>query len=102
MELVTTHLDRLGPVVNLSKSQLVPSQTTIYLGTCLNSSSMITTLSDDRIQSLHTCLRLFQPGLSQEVVTFQRLLGLMAAALHINVLELQAVFLALQSFFQEV
>ncbi|MGH0151685.1 UNVERIFIED_CONTAM: hypothetical protein FKN15_019756 [Acipenser sinensis] len=54
-ELVTAHLDRLSLMVNLSKSQLVLSQTTIYLGTCLNSSSMIASLSEDRI---HTWLRL--------------------------------------------
>ncbi|MGH0146886.1 UNVERIFIED_CONTAM: hypothetical protein FKN15_014113 [Acipenser sinensis] len=138
------HLEWLGLTVNHAKGWLTPSQTASSLGVCLDSRSMLSTLSD--VQRVAACLELFQLR-ALTVVTSQRLLGLMAAAfqtfplglLHMgslqarfnsrvfqpmlnrgclvtvsrhrlkaltlggntNVLELQAVYMALQNFLQE-
>lgn len=79
-ELVTDHLSRLGLKVNHAKSQLTPAQVARYLGLSLDARSMTAVLSDDRVSSISACLDLFQLGRALPVVTFQKLLGLMAAA----------------------
>ncbi|MGH0158319.1 UNVERIFIED_CONTAM: hypothetical protein FKN15_035265, partial [Acipenser sinensis] len=76
-ELVTGHLQQLGLTVNDAKSQLMPSQTASYLGVCLDSRAMLSSLSGR--QRIATCLELFQLSRALKVVTFQKHLGLMVA-----------------------
>ena len=77
---VALHLSRMGFSINVEKSAFVPLQTAVYLGIRLDMLSMMVRLSDDRIKaalslacSIASCPRV-------SVVTFQRLLGLMASA----------------------
>ncbi|MGH0120793.1 UNVERIFIED_CONTAM: hypothetical protein FKN15_065129 [Acipenser sinensis] len=49
----TDHLHRLGLSVNRAKSPLTSLQTASYLGMHLDSRSMLSTLSDDRVQILN-------------------------------------------------
>lgn len=55
------------------------AQVELYLGLSLDSQSMTAVLSDDRVSSISVCLHLFRSR-ALPVVTFQKLLGLMAAA----------------------
>ncbi|MGH0160289.1 UNVERIFIED_CONTAM: hypothetical protein FKN15_039550 [Acipenser sinensis] len=75
--IVTDHLARLGLTLNGARSQLIPVQSTVYLGLRLDSHMMRAYLSDDRVASIHNCLALFQQGSTVQLV---KLLGLMAAA----------------------
>ncbi|XP_035277790.1 uncharacterized protein LOC118229687, partial [Anguilla anguilla] len=82
-QLVLTHLSSLGFRVNLSKSNLSPSQSVTFLGLDLNSVSMRAWLSADRILSLRVCLSQFKPGSRVQYRTYLRLQGLMASASHV-------------------
>lgn len=74
------HLTGLGLSVNIQKSTLQPRQSITFLGMILDSRTMIANLSEPRIQSIHNTLALFVQGRAIPLRTFQRLLGLMAAA----------------------
>jgi ribonuclease HI len=80
VEILLRHLDSLGMRVNEQKSVFTPSQTTTFLGVCLNSITMRAHLSQERIRSLTLSLDRFRPGRSVPLKEFQRLLGLLAAA----------------------
>lgn len=74
----TSHIQCLGFKVNLEKSNCEPRQKTFFLGLCLNSVSVRASLTS---QSLQAALHIFQLGRRLELVQFQRLLGLIAAAI---------------------
>jgi hypothetical protein len=74
------HLMDLGLSVNMQKSALQPCQSITFLGMVLDSRTMIAKLSEARIQSIQRVLALFVQGRAIPLKTFQRLLGLMAAA----------------------
>lgn len=76
---IVRHLDSLSLRIK-AKSRLVPLQWSIFLGLRLDSCTMPTYLSPDRVAAICTCLSFFQLGRRVQLVLFQRLLGLMAAA----------------------
>ncbi|MGH0134288.1 UNVERIFIED_CONTAM: hypothetical protein FKN15_028052 [Acipenser sinensis] len=78
--IVTEHLARLGLILYNVKSQLTLVQSTLYLGLRLDSLTMQTYLSDDRVAAIQNCLALFQQGSTVQLVLCQKLLSLMAAA----------------------
>ncbi|MGH0138936.1 UNVERIFIED_CONTAM: hypothetical protein FKN15_068059 [Acipenser sinensis] len=80
MAIVTEHLARLGLTLNKAKSQLIPVQSTVYLGLRLHSLTMQAYLLDDRVAAIHNCLALFQQGSTVQLLLCQKLCGLMAAA----------------------
>ena len=57
---VTEHLARLGLTINDAKSRFTSVQCTTYLGLRLDSGTMRTYLSDDRVAAIQGCLSLFQ------------------------------------------
>ncbi|MGH0168669.1 UNVERIFIED_CONTAM: hypothetical protein FKN15_055157 [Acipenser sinensis] len=62
----------------MRKGQQKPSQTASYLGVCLDSTAMLATLSDSRVQRIAACLELFQLNGAFTVVMCQKLpLGLL-------------------------
>ncbi|MGH0153312.1 UNVERIFIED_CONTAM: hypothetical protein FKN15_024280 [Acipenser sinensis] len=59
---VTEHLVRLGLTINDAKSRLTPVQCTTYLGHRLDSTTMRSYLSDDRVEAIQGCRSLFRQG----------------------------------------
>ncbi|XDV39639.1 hypothetical protein PO909_008842 [Leuciscus waleckii] len=72
------HLENLGLSVNWAKSSLSPSQKISFLGTELDSLSMIARLSPQRAVDIQRTANSFRCGAS--VKKFQKMLGLMASA----------------------
>ncbi|KAL0200730.1 hypothetical protein M9458_003917, partial [Cirrhinus mrigala] len=77
------HITALGFKVNVSKSNLTPSQNVIFLGLELNSLTMRARLSQQRTLSLLNCLSLFREGARVQYRTCLRLQGLMASAVRV-------------------
>ncbi len=66
--------------MNAKKSVLLPSQRTLFLGVCLDSTQMQARLAPARISNFTACLARFKLGRHVSVGSCRRLLGLMAAA----------------------
>ncbi|MGH0138713.1 UNVERIFIED_CONTAM: hypothetical protein FKN15_067074 [Acipenser sinensis] len=60
--IVMEHLLRLCLTLNDAKSQLIPVQSTVYLGLRLDSLTMRDNLSSYRVVAIQKCLPLFQQG----------------------------------------
>ncbi|CAM4454824.1 unnamed protein product [Leuciscus chuanchicus] len=74
------HLKNLGLRVNWAKSSLSPSQTISFLGTELDSLSMIARLSPQRAVDIQRTASSFRCSASVLLKKFQKMLGLMASA----------------------
>ncbi|XDV29293.1 hypothetical protein PO909_032430 [Leuciscus waleckii] len=74
------HLEDLGLSVNWAKSSLSPSQKISFLGTELDSLSMIARLSQQRAVDIRRTANSFRCGASVPLKRFQKMLGLMASA----------------------
>ncbi|KAL0161814.1 hypothetical protein M9458_041210, partial [Cirrhinus mrigala] len=79
-DLVLQHLSHLGLQVNREKSKLSPVQRISFLGMELDSVNMTACLTNERTQSVLSCLKSFRHKTAVPLKTFQRLLGHMAAA----------------------
>ncbi|KAI2647963.1 enzymatic polyprotein [Labeo rohita] len=79
-DLVLQHLSHLGFQVNQEKSTLSPVQSVSFLGMELDSVNMSARLTNERTQSVLSCLNLFRHRIAVPFKLFQRLLGHMAAA----------------------
>ncbi len=79
--LLLSHLGCLGLRVNFAKSILLPSQRVSFLGTVINSVQMTTTVSAERATTIQRHTASFKEGTARPLKAFQRMLGLMAAAL---------------------
>ncbi|KAL0149110.1 hypothetical protein M9458_055542, partial [Cirrhinus mrigala] len=79
-DLVLQHLSHLGLRVNREKSKLSPVQRISFLGMELDSVNMTACLTNERTQSVLSCLRSFRHKTAVPLKSFQRLLGHMAAA----------------------
>lgn len=77
---VLTHVKRLGLRVNLAKSNLVPTQQTVFLGVALDSLTMSARPSVQRVDSIMEMLCLFQKDRLLPFVLYLRLLGKLTAA----------------------
>lgn len=75
-----THVARLGLVVNVAKSRLVPTQWAAYLGLVLDSVVMRAYLSERRVDDILQLLLLFRRGKRLPFVMFLWLLGKLTAA----------------------
>ncbi|KAL0152047.1 hypothetical protein M9458_052651, partial [Cirrhinus mrigala] len=78
-DLVLQHLSHLGLWVNREKSKLSPVQRISFLGVELDSVNMTACLTNERTQSVLSCLKSFRHKTVVPLKTFQRLLGHMAA-----------------------
>nr|XP_055049505.1 uncharacterized protein LOC129434990 [Misgurnus anguillicaudatus] len=79
-DLTLQHLARLGLRVNWEKSKLCPTQRISFLGMELDSIDLSARLTEERVQSILTCLGSFRGKNAVPLKQFQRLLGRMAAA----------------------
>ncbi|KAL0195088.1 hypothetical protein M9458_008660, partial [Cirrhinus mrigala] len=79
-DLVLRHLSHLGLRVSWEKSKLSPVQSISFLGMELDSVNMTARLTNERVQSMLNCLKLFRHKTAVPLKYFQRLLGHMAAA----------------------
>lgn len=82
-KMVMDHLTGLGLTINGEKSNLVPSQSTQFLGIILDSPSMKAKLSQERVASMLKMISLFKLRRLVTALECQRLIGLMAAAAHV-------------------
>ncbi len=80
MTLLLSHLDCLGLRVNFVKSVLSPSQRVSFLGTVIDSVQMTATVSAEQATSIQRHAASFKEGTARPLKTFQKTLGLMAAA----------------------
>ncbi|CAM4570104.1 unnamed protein product [Leuciscus chuanchicus] len=80
MTILLDHLEDLGLSVNWAKSSLSPSQKISFLGTELDSLSMIARLSQQRAVDIRRTANSFRCGASVPLKRFQKMLGLMASA----------------------
>ncbi|KAL0187568.1 hypothetical protein M9458_014667, partial [Cirrhinus mrigala] len=87
-DLVLQHLSHLGLRVNREKSKLYPVQRISFLGMELDSVNMTACLTNERTQSVLSCLNSFRHKTAVPLKTFQRLLGHMAAAAAVTLLGL--------------
>ncbi|XP_047454133.1 uncharacterized protein LOC125016013 [Mugil cephalus] len=78
-----SHVARLGLKVNFTKSCLVPSQSTLFLGMTLDSVAMKACPSPQRVDDILCLLLLFQEGRWLRYVEFLRLLGKLTAAANV-------------------
>ncbi|CAM4638696.1 unnamed protein product [Leuciscus chuanchicus] len=79
-EYLLSHLESLGLTVNWTKSSLLPSQTTSFLGIDLDSVSLRARLSMQRARRVRHLAASFRTGSLVPLKTFQRMLGCMASA----------------------
>ena len=79
-EWVLSHIQSLGLQANLKKSDLNPRQETAFLGLCLNSLTMRASLTPQRVAGIQAALHAFRRGRRIELLSFQKMLGLMSAA----------------------
>ena len=82
-ETVVSHLTSLGFNLNFEKSVLIPSQQTTFLGVVLDSNTLVARLSQERINSLLSCVTAFRVGQCVPYKTCMKLSGLMASAIHL-------------------
>ncbi len=78
--LLLSHLGHLGLMVNFGKSTLSPSQRISFLGTVLDSAQMRAVVAPERALAMRKLMASFEIGAARPLKTFQRMLGLMAAA----------------------
>ncbi len=78
--LLLSHLERLGLRVNFAKSVLSPSQRISFLGTVFNSTQMRAVVVPECALAMQQLAASFEIGASRPVKTFQKMLGLLAAA----------------------
>ena len=78
--LLLSHVARLGLRVNLTKSCLVPSQSTVFLAVSLDAVAMKACPSPQRVDDILRLLLLFREGRLLRYVEFLRLLGKLTAA----------------------
>ncbi len=74
------HLRALGLRLKGQKSVLTPAHETLFLGVCLDSTSMQARLAPAWVESIQSCTARFKLGRHVSVGLCRRLLGLMAAA----------------------
>ncbi len=79
--LLLSHLGCHGLMVNFSKSILSPSQRVSFLGTVIDSVQMTATVSAERATAIQRHAASFKEGTARPLKAFQKMLGLMAAAL---------------------
>ena len=79
-ERVIHHVQSLGLRVNLEKSNLIPTQNTMFVGLQLNSVTMRGSLTPHRVSKLLVLVSQFRLGRRLELVQYQRLLGTISAA----------------------
>ncbi len=79
--LILSHLERLGLRVNFAKSALSPSQRVSFLGTVLDSAHMRAVIAPERALAIQKLAATFKSDTARPLKVFQRMLGLMAAAL---------------------
>ncbi|KAL0201654.1 hypothetical protein M9458_004841, partial [Cirrhinus mrigala] len=77
---VLQHLSLLGLQVSWEKSKLSPVQSISFLGMELDSVNMMACLTEQRVQSVLSCLNSIRHSTAVPLKFFQRLLGHMAAA----------------------
>ncbi|KAK7895505.1 hypothetical protein WMY93_020830 [Mugilogobius chulae] len=77
---VLIHLQRLGLRVNLAKSNVNPSQDTVFLGMALNTATMTACPSPRRVDDILELLSRFREGSTLPYVLYLRLLGKLVAA----------------------
>ncbi|XDV11669.1 hypothetical protein PO909_000543 [Leuciscus waleckii] len=87
-DMVLRHLSRLGLQVNWDKSKLCLVQMISYLGMELDSVAWTACLTEERVQSVLTCLTSFRGRTAVPLKQFQRLLGHMAATVAVTPLGL--------------
>ena len=73
----------LGIVVNLKKSNFVPPQRVLYLGTVLDSQSFVASLSPDRFSRLLSFSDGFLSSVQQPTACWQSLLGTLSSLTHL-------------------
>ncbi|KAF0039330.1 hypothetical protein F2P81_007565 [Scophthalmus maximus] len=76
---LASHLTLLGFAINWRKSSPVPTQSIMYLGVYLDSSSMRARLSFARREALASFLSRVTPGKTVTALSVMRLLGMMSA-----------------------
>lgn len=79
-EVVLRHMSQLGLRVNLPKSNLIPSQATVFLGVALDTVAMVASPSPKRVDNIMSTLVAFQEGRDVPFVQYLRLLGMLVAA----------------------
>ncbi len=79
--LILSHLERLGLRVNFAKSALSPSQRVSFLGTVLDSARMRGVIAPERALAIQKTRGHLQERHRSPTQVFQRMLGLMAAAI---------------------
>ena len=77
-------LTSAGFVINVAKSDLVPSQYPVYVEGRFQTNLGIVTLPDDRYSPIQAAGNSFQPGMNITANCFQHLLGLMALTLEVT------------------
>lgn len=72
-----------GFVINITKSELIPTQDLIYVGGRFRTDLGIVTLPQDRFPALQKAVAKFKPGHQVQALLFQQLLGQMASMLDV-------------------
>ena len=80
--ILLSHVAQLGLRLNFTKSCLVPSQSTLFLGVTLDAVAMKACPSPQRWDDILRLLLLFQEGRRSRYVQYMRLLGKLTAAAH--------------------
>ncbi|XP_030272800.1 uncharacterized protein LOC115581658 [Sparus aurata] len=78
--LVLSHIQSLGLKVNWTKTNLEPGQQVVFVGLRLDSVAMSVSLTSQRVGNILALLSHFRLGKRLELVQFQRLLGMISAA----------------------
>ncbi|XP_068209145.1 uncharacterized protein [Palaemon carinicauda] len=71
--------NKLGIQINLEKSTLIPSQVSIYLGMKIDSSILKAFPTQDRIQTIQECIKLFLTTNAPPAKLWMRLIGLLSS-----------------------
>ncbi|XP_038049749.1 uncharacterized protein LOC119723256 [Patiria miniata] len=79
LEVTVDLTTRLGFLINLEKSHLVPTQTPSFLGAEIDLVTGIAYPSSERVRNVQECATLFLTAQSAPAVAWLRLLGLMAS-----------------------
>ncbi len=82
-ERVINHIRELGFCMNHEKSNVEPRQQTLFLGLVLNSLTMTASLAPQRVTALSTLAQSFRLGKRIELAQFQKLLGMISAAIKV-------------------
>ncbi len=93
--LLLSHLDCLGIRVNFAKSIRSSSQRVLFLDTVIDSVQMTATVSTERATTIQRHTASFKEGTARPLRSFQKMLGLMAAAspvLQLTLLHMQLIY----------